>query len=301
MNFSYDVALSFAGEQREYARQVANSLVSSGLRVFFDEFFEAEIWGKDLGDFLDEVYRKKSRYIIIFVSKEYRDKKWTDHERKSALAAALESENEKVLPIQIDGAELNGIRSTTAYLRAADRSPEEIAGLVIAKIRQSNQSEHRNFVADEFALTLWRLVKPRYIDEAFLGQSAKSFGGRWSPRGNRVVYASSSLALAALELKIHQNTVAEGEYIAIQARFPAKLPVFSIEPGSLPENWKSDVAVTQSLGGDWLKSNLSCILSVPSLVIPAERNLLLNPDHPDFSTLVVVSKETVNLGSQFIK
>lgn len=67
--FDFDVALSFAGEDRDYVREIRDSLRELGIPVFYDEDHLAEMWGEDLGEFFDDVYRKRSRYAVIFVSR----------------------------------------------------------------------------------------------------------------------------------------------------------------------------------------------------------------------------------------
>jgi hypothetical protein len=86
----YDVALSFAGEDRAYVERIARLLRLRGVRVFYDEFMTADLWGEDLYVLLDEVYRKKSRFTVIFASEHYARKSWTSHERQSAQARALD-------------------------------------------------------------------------------------------------------------------------------------------------------------------------------------------------------------------
>ena len=87
----YDVALSFAGEDRAYVEQVAVALDAAGVHVFYDRLEEANLWGKDLYSYLDEIYRRKARYCIVFISEAYGQKLWTNHERESAQARAFES------------------------------------------------------------------------------------------------------------------------------------------------------------------------------------------------------------------
>ena len=87
-SLQYDVGLSFAGEQREYVEHVASELQSKGVRVFYDDYEAATLWGKDLYSHLDEIYRNLC--CILFVSKEFFQKVWPNHERQSAQAIALE-------------------------------------------------------------------------------------------------------------------------------------------------------------------------------------------------------------------
>jgi len=76
----YHVALSFAGEDRNYVEKVANDLRDHGVDVFYDKFKETKLWGKDLYTYLRDIYQNKALYTVIFVSEAYRDKLWTNHE-----------------------------------------------------------------------------------------------------------------------------------------------------------------------------------------------------------------------------
>ena len=86
MDYEFDVALSFAGEQRSDVERVADYLKNAGLRVFYDAHEKASLWGKDLYVHLSDVYQNRARYCIIFASREYADKSWTGHERQNAQA-----------------------------------------------------------------------------------------------------------------------------------------------------------------------------------------------------------------------
>src|SRR5256885_241551 len=100
---SFDVALSFAGADRTHAKQLAEALRVAGYAVFYDDYYPEYLWGKNLTAFLDEVYRKRARYCVVLVSKEYKDRAWTNHELRSAQARALEEKGDDyILPIRID-------------------------------------------------------------------------------------------------------------------------------------------------------------------------------------------------------
>jgi hypothetical protein len=127
----YEVALSFAGEDRRYVAQVAGHLRRRGIRVFYDEYEKVALWGKDLYVHLDEVYRKRSRYCVTFLSAAYRAKLWTSHERESAQARAFEQHSEYILPVKLDSTEIPGIRSTVGYIQKMP--PRQLAELIVAK------------------------------------------------------------------------------------------------------------------------------------------------------------------------
>lgn len=136
-NFDFDVALSFAGEDRELVREIRDVLRRRGISIFYDEDHVADMWGEDLGDFLDAIYRKRARYAVVFISRHYAEKAWPSHERKSALARAIESKMPYVLPIRLDDTEAPGIRPTTEYI---DARKVGLLGIVDAIQQKVNQN-----------------------------------------------------------------------------------------------------------------------------------------------------------------
>lgn len=91
-SYQYDVCFSFAGENRAYVEQVATELRKAGVSIFYDLYEQTNLWGKDLYVHLDEVYRHRAKYCVMFISEHYSRKLWTNHERRSAQARAF-SEN----------------------------------------------------------------------------------------------------------------------------------------------------------------------------------------------------------------
>ena len=133
-DFEYDVCLSFAGEQREYVEQVANKLKSRGVRVFFDDYAQAELWGKDLYSHLDEIYQHRCRHCILFASKEYADKVWASHERRSAQARALKEKQEYILPARFDDTPIPGLSDTVHYIDLKRTSVSDFVDLALQKL-----------------------------------------------------------------------------------------------------------------------------------------------------------------------
>jgi len=134
-SFRYEVALSFAGEQRRYVEQVATALRSAGVTVFYDRF--EDLWGKDLTTELESVYRSGSRYVVIFVSQEYVGKSWTNHERQHALAGRIERHDDSVLPVRCDEATLPGLPTSIGYVSMTELKPAKLAELIVGKLRES--------------------------------------------------------------------------------------------------------------------------------------------------------------------
>jgi hypothetical protein len=125
MSHDYEVCLSFAGEDRDYVDAVAAELRTNGVRVFYDKSEEVNLWGKDLYQHLDEVYRERAAYCVMFVSKAYAEKLWTKHELKSAQARAFAQDREYILPARFDDTEIPGLRSTIR--RASDARGRSVA------------------------------------------------------------------------------------------------------------------------------------------------------------------------------
>ncbi|MFU8806818.1 MAG: RES family NAD+ phosphorylase [Bradymonadaceae bacterium] len=140
-------------------------------------------------------------------------------------------------------------------------------------------------------MRVWRLCKHRYEDTAFEGVGAKRAGGRWNSKGVPMVYTSANLSLAALELLVHLNVEEEPpELIAIWAEVPDKLLTRSYDVEDMPEGWERVTGhhTLVKWGDDWLRSRESVALIVPSVVIAEEHNVLLNSEHPDFSSSIQI-------------
>ncbi|MFD5015639.1 outer membrane protein assembly factor BamB family protein [Streptomyces chartreusis] len=135
-SYEYDVCFSFAGEQRPYVREVADGLTKLGVKVFYDTDETAELWGKDLYEHLDHIYREASRFCIIFVSKEYRKKIWTNHERKSAQARAIREVSEYILPARFDDTKIPGLLETMGFIDLRSTAPDELTRHILKKLGQ---------------------------------------------------------------------------------------------------------------------------------------------------------------------
>lgn len=132
----FDVALSFAGEQRDFVYQVASILEDEGIAVFYDEFYKSHLWGKDLSEYFKDVYYSNSDWCIMFVSKDYVSKAWPSFERKNAIAKEIRIQNGHLLPVRFDDSEVPGLPENTGYLDARKESPETIAKLFLEKMEQ---------------------------------------------------------------------------------------------------------------------------------------------------------------------
>jgi hypothetical protein len=137
--FEYDVALSFAGEDREIAFKFAELLKLKGVKVFYDEYEAADMWGKDLIDHLVNIYSRKARYCVMFISRYYPLKNWTKVERKAAQERAFRDANEYILPLRLDDTQVPGITETTGYRDLRQHRIEDIVELLEQKLIKVKQ------------------------------------------------------------------------------------------------------------------------------------------------------------------
>lgn len=150
--------------------------------------------------------------------------------------------------------------------------------------------------------TVWRITTARFAQSAFSGEGARLYGGRWNPKGWPVVYTAQSQSLALLELMV-QDEPLRAHYVLIPAQLPDDLPETRIDIDQLPDDWRTIGArdVLQAMGQAWLESGQSAVLNVPSAVVPAERNLLLNPRHPDFARIVIGEPQSLQTDIRLLR
>ncbi len=141
-------------------------------------------------------------------------------------------------------------------------------------------------------MRIWRICREPYAD--FSGEGARRFGGRWNSRGMPMVYASTSLALAAIELFVHlEPGQAPGDLVFFSVELPEGEPSRTVKPADLPPDWWTDkgLMATRELGDAWIRTQhaarSSLAMMVPSVPIRAEWNVLVNPLHPRIGELQI--------------
>lgn len=135
MPSAFDVAISFAGTERGLAEQLAKFLRDADVAVFYDNFYPEQLWGKNLTAFLDDIYRKRAKFCVVFISNEYKERRWTSHELRSAQARAVELKGaDYILPIRVDATDLDGLPPNIGYV-SIELGIEKIAELLIAKLQ----------------------------------------------------------------------------------------------------------------------------------------------------------------------
>ncbi|WP_170113144.1 TIR domain-containing protein [Ahniella affigens] len=151
MAIEYDVAISFAGEDRSYAEALADFLANEfGLAVFYDDFEQARLFGTFLLEKLVAIYRDKSQYCVVLVSQHYKDKRYTRHEWRSAQERAFrEPDKDYLLPVRLDDTELPGLFETISYIDGTKTAARTVARLVYEKVGDFSKISARVRLADQ--------------------------------------------------------------------------------------------------------------------------------------------------------
>lgn len=135
--YQYDVALSFAGEDREIAIKLVKLLKERNIKVFYDESEQAKWWGKNLHDFFADVFSNQAQYCIMLISSKYADKAWTNLERQNAQARAIKDHGEYILPIKLDDTKIPG-GDPIGHIDLRHYSLEQVADLFKAKFEDAS-------------------------------------------------------------------------------------------------------------------------------------------------------------------
>lgn len=135
--FEYDIAISFAGEDRDIAEKIASGLRENNVKVFYDKFETIKLWGKDLYQQFQEIFGTKSKYILVIISKHYPVKDWTNYELSIAKNALKKGRKNFILPLRIDDTPLVGLKDSIGYIEYKNNE-KEIVSLLIKKIQMDN-------------------------------------------------------------------------------------------------------------------------------------------------------------------
>ncbi len=151
MDYKYEVVLSFAGEQRDYVEKVAVRLKELNIKYFYDLDETVNLWGKNLSQYLDQIYYKDALYFIPFISKDYVDKIWTKLEFSSALDRNMNTKlnefQQYILPVRFENIRVPGLQDSIGYIEANNYSPIQLAELIYAKVRGMN--EKKDYKSDD--------------------------------------------------------------------------------------------------------------------------------------------------------
>ena len=139
-------------------------------------------------------------------------------------------------------------------------------------------------------MEVFRICLTKYsLELAASGRAA-----RWNPNDVEMIYSASSRSLACLENVVHRNQMGLNQSFKVMTvQIPDDICILHIDQKKLPPNWTEfhNIPITQQLGEDWIKESKSAVLKVPSSIINAEYNYLINPMHPDFKVIKLVKSD----------
>ncbi len=152
-------------------------------------------------------------------------------------------------------------------------------------------------------MLVFRIAKKRYAAD-LSGAGARMAGGRWNFKGVPVVYTSESRALAFCEFFIHVSPAFIPKNLkVVTVSIPDQIKPATIDKNDLPPGWRSMTSSygAAQMGTEWLQSNASLLLRVPSVVIPDEHNILINPMHPDIHLAEIESMDDFHIEDRYLE
>ena len=153
-------------------------------------------------------------------------------------------------------------------------------------------------------MRVWRICRKRYAADPLNGRGGVVAGGRWHPKGTRIVYTSATLSLATLEVLVNADRdLIPRDLVRIEIHVPDDLAIERLGQRALPSEWRTWPAPPelQRIGAKWISRAATAVLRVPSAVIPEESNYLVNPVHRDSAKLKVVGKRPFELDARLLE
>ena len=204
-----------------YVEMVAEQLIARGISVFYDKYEEANLWGKDLFEHLTDVYQHRAQYMLMFVSKHYRDKLWTTQERRAAQARAFSDRDDYILPARFDDTDIPGLLPTTGYIDLRKLSPAEVAVCVAKKLGRDPFASKASAVpcaTSPPAAGTARFDFRKFDGRFRIGSGAYEFETRWSNASDRSIHSYNhghnvrAIGLAPLATPVSSINVADVDF-----------------------------------------------------------------------------------------
>lgn len=142
-------------------------------------------------------------------------------------------------------------------------------------------------------MQVFRLIRKKYGIE-LSGKGAALSGNRWNSKGTELIYCADSRALAMAEVAVHLSlSILPKDYVMVEIEIPTSISIASLTTDGLTPRWNSfpHLLDTQKIGDIFVAERNSCVLKVPSAVVPADFNFLINPHHLDFQAINIVGQE----------
>jgi hypothetical protein len=207
--FEFDVAISFAGEDRQVAEHLATILRTAGRKVFYDVWEQHSLWGKDLYQHLQSVYKDKAKYCVLLASKHYVSKNWPKHELKQAQARAFSENREYILPVRIDDTIVPGINHTVGYIDLRHTPVEQVAKLLLKKLGDEFDEEELDAISWDGEMVAYNGIEmasywPKQIERSQVPHIELTF--------TRIPYGEEPEDWGANRHPCHDCGVVKGQY-----------------------------------------------------------------------------------------
>ena len=190
----YQVALSFAGEQRAYVDEVARHLRSRAISVFYDRFEQESLWGRSAAEEFNKVFGGQSEYVVMFISAAYVSKSWPNHERRSALSHMVSKRGEYILPVRFDDTPVPGLPTDTIYESAQKLPPAQLSALIAKKLgirpfagKASQRPPPRTTAPTGKVVFDYSSFNGSYV----IGSGMLEFETKWTKASDTTIYASN--------------------------------------------------------------------------------------------------------------
>ena len=152
-------------------------------------------------------------------------------------------------------------------------------------------------------MELYRITQEKYADD-LSGNGARLYGGRWNSEGLFAVYSSVSRALALLEILAHTPAIvlSERAYILVTLSVPDNIKHEEIELSKLTSGWDAPDTrpLTKKLGDKFLRAKTSLLLVVPSVLMPEEKNFVINPLHKDLQKIKIIHRRRIHFDTRTV-
>ncbi len=140
-------------------------------------------------------------------------------------------------------------------------------------------------------MRVFRLARKKYKIE-LSGKGAARSGNRWNSKGTEIIYCAESRSLSMAEVAVHLTLATlPSDYVMLEIDIPDDVSESALKIKSLPIGWEKfpHIIDTQNIGDDFVLSAKTCVLKVSSAVVPGDYNFLINPSHPDFKKIRIVT------------
>lgn len=151
-------------------------------------------------------------------------------------------------------------------------------------------------------MNLYRISRRKFVRD-LRGEGARLFGGRWNEKGVPMLYTSQHISLTAMETLVHTPIASIPDDLQLITLFlPDDIQIKEIPETTLPDFWRKypPPGFTITKGSEWIRSDKTLALKVPSVIIPSEFNILLNPDHTEIKRVEIIDVQNFSFDGRLV-